>query len=114
MKRLLWILPAISLIGCAGTVSKTEGARFEKTQVLEIKPGSTTREAVIAAFGQPAETSTENGAEKLVYVFKEHKTPTLFGGLVESELNAKDQTTTLEVVIKAGVVDEYRYKVAVR
>lgn len=111
MKRLIWVLPAIMLIGCAGVASKTEGTRFEKAQVLEIRPGTTTKEAVITAFGQPSETKTEDGSEKLIYVFKERKTPTYFGGLVENELNAKDDTSTLEVVIKENVVTEYKYKV---
>lgn len=109
-QNLLLSLPVISLISCVGIVSKPEGKRIEKSQALEIKPSITTKENIITTFGQPSETKTEGATERLVYVFKEHKTPTYFGGLVESELNSKDQTTTLEVVIKDNVVEEYRYK----
>ncbi|OGQ52614.1 MAG: hypothetical protein A3J24_04795 [Deltaproteobacteria bacterium RIFCSPLOWO2_02_FULL_53_8] len=109
--ELLLILPLIALAGCSGVVTQPEGTRIEKSQALEIKPGETTRESLISTFGQPAESKTEGVYERLVFVFKEHKTPTYFGGLVESELNAKDKTTTLEVIIKEGLVEEYRYKV---
>lgn len=109
--KLLLILPFITIAGCVGVVSKPEGRRIEKSQALEIKPGVTTKEMIITVFGQPTETKTEGAAETLVYVFKEHKTPTYVGGLIESELSSKDQTTTLEVVIKENLVDEYRYKV---
>lgn len=109
--NLLLILPVITLAGCVGIVSKPEGTRIEKSQALEIKPGVTTKETIITTFGQPFETKTEVAGERLVYVFKEHKTPTYFFGLVESEVNSKDQTTTLEVVIKENIVEEYRYKV---
>lgn len=109
--NLLLILPVVTLVSCSGVVSKPEGRRIEKSQALDIKPGVTTKENIITTLGQPTETKTEGVVETLVYVFKEHKTPTYFYGLVESELSSKDQTTTLEVVIKDSIVDEYRYKV---
>jgi len=91
--------------------TKPEGTRIEKATVLEIQPGVTGREKIIETFGQPSETTTEGGSERLVYVFKEMKTKTYFEGLVESEVNAKTRTTTLTILIKNEVVDEYHYKV---
>lgn len=112
LRNLLLTLPLITLIGCAGTVAtRPEGAAIEKARVLEIQPGVTTREKVIETFGAPIETATEGTNERLVYVFKEMKTKTYLEGLVESEVNAKTRTTTLTIVIKNNVVDEYNYKV---
>ncbi|MBI5886507.1 MAG: hypothetical protein HZB85_08005 [Deltaproteobacteria bacterium] len=112
LRNLLLILPFITLIGCAGTVAtRPEGAAIEKTRVLEIQPGVTAREKVIETFGAPNETTMEGITERLVYVFKEKMTKTYFEGLVESEVNAKTRTTTLTIVIKDNVVDEYNFKV---
>ena len=112
LKNLLLALPVIALVGCAGTVAtKPTGTAIDKERVIEIQPGKTTREKVVETFGQPSEVRIEGTTETLVYVYKEMKTKTYLEGLVESEVNAKTRTTTLTVVIKDGVVDEYNYKV---
>ncbi|OGP15367.1 MAG: hypothetical protein A2054_10545 [Deltaproteobacteria bacterium GWA2_55_10] len=110
MKRLIALIPAILLIAGCMSVTKTEGTRIDRSKVLELKPGATTRQAVIAAFGTPTEISYENNEEKMVYSFREKKMPAYFGGLVENEALRKEAVTSLELVFRNDVVWSYRFK----
>lgn len=110
MKKLLLILPLVIIIGCASLAKRTQGTRIDKDKVMNIKPGTTTRQMVLEAFGQPTELSVEGSEEKLVYVFKEKATPAYFGGLVENEVQSKDSVTTLELILKDNIVYSYRFK----
>lgn len=111
MKRLIIaLIPAMLLAAGCTAVTKTEGTKIDRAKVLELKPGSTTRQAVIAAFGTPTEISYENNEEKMVYSFKEKKVPAYLGGLVENEALRKEAATVLELVFRNDVVWSYRFK----
>ncbi|CAG1065856.1 hypothetical protein BAC1_01448 [uncultured bacterium] len=110
MKRILIAaITGLMLAGCA-SVTKTEGVKVDKEKVLELKPGVTTRQAVLAAFGTPSEVSFENNEERMSYVFMEKKTPSYLGGVVENDVISREKKTVLELVLKNDVVYSYRYK----
>lgn len=104
------ILLAALTAGCSSVIVKTEGQRIDREMVLGIKPGTTTRQAVLNAFGTPAEISHEGGEEKIIYTFKEKKVPAYIGGLVEDEVRGKTTTTNLEFILKNDIVYSYRFK----
>lgn len=114
MKKIIY--PAVLLIlvtGCSTVTTnttKTEGAKIEKEAALKLKPGITSRDAVISAFGNPAETVTENNEERLKYVYTEKQIKSYFGGTIQDEVTGGKATTTLEVVIKNNIVDSYKFK----
>lgn len=110
MKKLFLVLPLAVLIGCAGVKTATEGAKIDKDKVLTIKPGATTRQMVIEAFGTPSNIRYENNEERMVYIFKEKKTPGYFGGLVENEMASTKSTSTLELTLKDNIVWSYKFK----
>ncbi len=115
MKRLLLALPLAIAIGCAGCsatmMTTTEGTKIEQDSAHRIEPGKTTKQMVLDSFGEPTETSTEDGMEKMTYVFKKKEVPSYLGGFIQNEANAKVETTTLEVTIgDDGVVRSYRFK----
>lgn len=101
---------ALILAGCASTAVRTEGVRIDGARALNIKTGSTTRQEVLQTFGSPSEVNKENDEEKMVYVFREKTVPTYFGGLIESEAQRKETSSTLEIVLRNGVVYSYRFK----
>lgn len=110
MKRVaIALITGFMLIGCA-SVTKTEGVKVDREKVLELKPGVTTRQSVLQAFGAPSEVSFENNEERMSYVFKEKKTPAYFGGIVENDVISREKKTVLELVFKNDVVYSYRYK----
>lgn len=110
MKRFfIAVIAGLMLAGCA-SVTETEGVKVEREKVLELKPGETTRQAVLDAFGSPTEVSRENDEERMSYVFREKKTPSYLGGVVENDVRSREQKTVLEVVFRNGVVHSYRYK----
>lgn len=109
MKKLITLILALALTGCV-SISRTEGARIDRAKVLELKPGATTRQAVIESFGNPTEVTFENNEEKMVYTFKEKKTPAYLGGLVENEVKSTVDATTLELVFRDNIIYSYRFK----
>lgn len=109
MKKLLIPIAAVLLAGCM-TLTKTEGTKIDKAKVLEIQAGSTSRQAVITAFGSPTEVSYENNEERMIYRFKEKKIPAYMGGIVENESKSRESVTVLELVFRDNVVWSYRYK----
>jgi len=110
MKRVVIALIAgLMITGCA-SVTRTEGVKVDREKVLELKPGVTTRQAVLQTFGAPTEVSFENNEERLSYVFKEKKTPAYLGGIVENDVMSKEKKTVLEIVLRNDVVYTYRYK----
>jgi len=110
MNRIIALIPAILLIAGCMSVTKTEGTKIDRSKVLDLKPGATTRQAVIAAFGSPTEISYENNEERMVYRFKEKKVPAYFGGLVENEAISREAATSLELVFRNDIVWTYRFK----
>ncbi|MDP2690171.1 MAG: outer membrane protein assembly factor BamE [Deltaproteobacteria bacterium] len=110
MKRFLLALPLVFLVGCSTAVTHTEGTRVEKDAVLRIEPGKTTRQMVIEAFGSPTEITSSGNEEKMTYVFTEKKVPAYLGGLVENEMKATEETTTLEVTLSEDIVRSFRFK----
>lgn len=103
---------ALSLAGCTSAVVHTEGVKVESAQVLNIKTGSTTRQDVLQMFGTPTEVNNEGNEDKMVYVFKKKTVPTYFGGLIESEAQSKETSSTLEITLRDGVVYSYKFKSA--
>ena len=101
---------ALALAGCASAIVQTEGVKIDRAQALNIKIGSTTRQDVLQTFGSPTAVNNENNEEKMVYVFRKKTVPTYFGGLIESEAQRKEASSTLEIVLRNGVVDSYRFK----
>ncbi len=99
-----------ALSGCATVVVKGDGPKIDKTLVMELKPGVTDKKAVIGAFGEPAEAGSANNEERLLYIYKEKKTPVFFGGLIENQAGEVSVNTTLEIILKDGVVNSYKYK----
>ncbi len=114
MKKTLCLAVILAFsAGCStviSTTSRPEGAKIEKEAVLKLTPGVTTRDEVISAFGNPAETVTENNEERLKYVYREKKIKSYFGGTIRDEVTGGTETTTLEVVIKNNAVDSYKFK----
>ncbi len=110
MNRLFLALPVLMLLGCATVATRSEGNKIDKAQVLNLKPGVTTRQMVLETFGPPANITFDNNEEKMMYIFKEKKTPSYLNGLIESEAQSKESTTTLEVILRSDVVYSYRYK----
>ncbi|MBI5970504.1 MAG: hypothetical protein HY884_05060 [Deltaproteobacteria bacterium] len=111
IKRLIIASAALAaLSGCATVVVKGDGSKIDKTQVMELKPGVTDKKTVITAFGEPAEVSSANNEEKLVYIYKEKMTPVYLGGLIENQAGMVLVNTTLEIILKDGVVNSYKYK----
>lgn len=110
MKKILTALPLLFLLGCGTVVTQMEGTRIDKEQVLKIEPGTTTKQTVIDTFGRPASITSENGEEKLHYVFKEKRVPTYVKGLVVNELASKEDISTLEITLADGVVRSFRFK----
>jgi len=114
MKKIICLSVLLTLAAGCSTVTtkttKTQGTKIEKEAALKLKPGVTTRDAVISAFGNPAETITENGEERLKYVYTEKQVKSYFGGTIQDEVTGGKATTTLEVVIKNNVVDSYKFK----
>jgi len=99
-----------ALSGCTTVVAKGDGPKIDKALVMELKPGVTDKKAVIGAFGEPAEASSANNEEKLLYIYKEKKTPVYLGGLIENQAGEVSVNTTLEIILKDGVVNSYKYK----
>ena len=109
MKRILTSLLVISLLGCAAVSTDKEGTRLYRDQVLQIKPGVTTRQAAMDLFGEPTEITSEGDQERFTYTFKEKKTRSYFGGLVEDQTKQREATTKLELIIRDGIVYSYNF-----
>lgn len=106
----------IAATGCTSAMTRktesVEGARIERQAVIDgIKPGETTRQMVIDAFGPPTSVNTEDGSEKIIYEFKEKKVPVYFG-VVENETARTEASATLEVIFKGDIVSSFRYRAA--
>jgi hypothetical protein len=112
MKRILIIiLIQIALSACASTQIQSEGGKITKEQIEGIRPGVTAKNIVIETFGNPAKTEIKpDGTETITYIYSEKSTPTYFGGFIVNERNTQVMKTTLEVVIKDGLVLSYSYK----
>ncbi|MDO8444767.1 MAG: hypothetical protein Q7T53_01450 [Deltaproteobacteria bacterium] len=112
MKRIAVSLGILLLLvtGCATTVEKS-GKDVEGEPAKVIKAGITTRDEIIKAFGEPSSSSTKDGSEELVYESRKVETPTYMGGLVINEAGKAVTLKRLEVVIKDGTVQSYRYEV---
>ncbi|MBI4948938.1 MAG: hypothetical protein HY955_02195 [Deltaproteobacteria bacterium] len=115
MSRTAVILAAmLAVAGCSSAMTRktesVEGARIERQAVIDgIKPGETTRQMVIDAFGPPSSVNADDGAEKIIYEFKEKKVPVYFG-VVENETARTETSATLEVVFKGDIVSSFRYR----
>jgi hypothetical protein len=107
MRRLV---VALILAGCAATTVSIKGVPIDETLVGKIKPGITTREAILKEFGPPSEITAEEGREKLVYRHREAKTRSYLGGLVEMKGRSELKEAVLTVTIKGNIVESYRFE----
>jgi outer membrane protein assembly factor BamE (lipoprotein component of BamABCDE complex) len=110
MRHLLAALAAASIVGCTAMETTTEGTRIRKDSVVDLRPGVTTRERVIETFGEPAETGFRDGDERLYYVYREKSVPSYASGVIENQAAGAETETTLEVIIREGVVLSYSFK----
>ncbi len=109
MKSIFLAVLVLGLIGCTMIETRTEGRRLNSAEILQLKPGITTRQAAIDLFGAPTEISNKDGEEHLVYIFKEKKVPSYLGGLLVYESNATEEASTLMLVIRDGIIFSYKF-----
>ncbi len=102
------LLLLILTCGCATT--KVETGTDIKEPAKVIKAGTTTREEVIKAFGQPSKVSSKDGGEELVYEYQTVATPTFIGGIIINEAGQSITLKRLEIVIQDNVVQSYRFE----
>ncbi len=109
MKRAFLAVLVLAMVGCTMIETRTEGRRLDSAEIMQLKPGITTRQAAIDLFGAPTEITNKDGEEQLVYTFKEKKIPSYFGGLLVNESNITEEASTLTLVIKDGIVFSYKF-----
>jgi hypothetical protein len=105
------LIGSVTLTGCATVELGKEGMKIEEKKIRKIMPGSTTREEVIKAFGEPKEIVEKTaGREELFFEHKVNEAPTYLRGLVIDKKRAWEQKSTLRVIIKDNIVESYRYE----
>ena len=109
MKRALLAVLVLAMIGCTMIETRTEGRRLDSAEIMQLKPGITTRQAAIDLFGAPTEITNKDGEEQLVYTFKEKKIPSYFGGLLINESNITEEASTLTLIIRDDIVFSYKF-----
>jgi len=108
--RALVIIFIAAIWGCATIVTRSEGTKVEKSMVESIKPGVTTKKAVIEIFGYPSRSNLKgDGSEELIYTHVEKRVPSYFSGFIVNEKNAPATSTTLEIIVKDDIVLGYRF-----
>jgi outer membrane protein assembly factor BamE (lipoprotein component of BamABCDE complex) len=111
MKKILLIIAALSIYGCATYTTTTEGTLIHENMVADIETGETTEEWIIDLLGEPTQREAlKDGKEKLVYIYTEKNVPQYFFGIIKDESNTIESKNELEIVIKNGTVYSYRYK----
>lgn len=110
MKKLFVLISFLALSGCSTVMLSSEGTGIDKSKLSSLKLGETSRQDVVDSFGPPSETQSVEGGEKIVYTFKARKAPTFFFGVIQNDAGALEESTILEVNIKDGVVESYKYK----
>jgi outer membrane protein assembly factor BamE (lipoprotein component of BamABCDE complex) len=98
------------LAGCAAVKVESTGRDIEQEPSKIIKSGITTREEVINMYGEPSTVTTKDGLEELVYESRKVETPTFLGGLVINDAGKDVNAKRLEITIKDGVVQSYKYE----
>lgn len=102
---------SVILTGCATVELGREGMKIEEKKIKKIMPGSTTRQEVIEAFGEPKEIIEKTaGREEFFFEHKVNEAPTYLGGLVIDKKRAWEKKSTLRVIIKDNIVESYRYE----
>ncbi|HBO83678.1 MAG: hypothetical protein A2073_05985 [Deltaproteobacteria bacterium GWC2_42_11] len=100
----------ISIYGCATIETKTEGNKIDKSMVESIKPGITTKKAIIEIFGYPSKSNKKDDeTEEFIYNHTEKKVSSYFKGFIVNEKDAEKTNSTLEIVIKNDIVVGYRF-----
>lgn len=108
---LAMLIGPLTLTGCATVELGKEGMKIEEKNIEKIMPGSTTRQEIIEAFGEPNEIIEKTaGREELFFEHKVNEAPTYLGGLVIDKKRAWEQKSTLRVIIKDNIVESYRYE----
>ena len=101
------LILGLSLSGCMGTA----GRKFEMIQVRELRKGQTTKQQVLAAFGEPNMTSLQpNGQEVLQYSYSKVKmSPLIWVPIIQIFFlfrKNKVDTGSLVVTLKNGMVSD--------
>ncbi len=109
IKGIFLAVLVLGLIGCTMVETRTEGRRLDSAEIMQLKPGITTRQAAIDLFGAPTEIANKDGEEHLVYTFKEKKVPSYLGGLLVNESDITEEASTLMLVIIDGIVNSYKF-----
>ncbi|MBI5681861.1 MAG: outer membrane protein assembly factor BamE [Deltaproteobacteria bacterium] len=104
------IILFIALSGCATIEKRTEGTRIDKYMVESIKPGATTRKAMLEIFGSPSMVNKkDDGSEEFIYKYVEKKVKVYVQGFIVDEKNAPTTYTTLEIIVKDDIITGYRF-----
>jgi len=115
VKKILLIILALSIYGCATYTTTTEGTLIHENMIADIETGETTEEWIVDLLGPPAKReSLEDDKEKLVYIYTEKSVPKYFFNTVVNESKTITTKNVLEIVIKDGVVFSYKYKSRVK
>ncbi|MEE9542335.1 MAG: hypothetical protein V3V95_00950 [Thermodesulfobacteriota bacterium] len=115
MIKILLIILALSVYGCATYTTTSEGTLIHENMVEDIETGETTEEWIIDLLGPPTKREAlEDGKEKISYIYTEKRVPKYFMGTVTDESKAITAKNLLEIVVKDGIVFSYRYKSRVK
>jgi hypothetical protein len=110
MDRLAVTLMLLLLAGCAAVKVESRGTEIMEEPSKVIRAGVTTKDEVIKHYGEPSRVSERDGSEELVYESVKVETPSYLGGLVINEAGRAITEKRLDVVIRDGVVQSYRFE----
>jgi outer membrane protein assembly factor BamE (lipoprotein component of BamABCDE complex) len=114
VRKIAALMLVMSLLGGCATVES--GKSFDETRMSEIRKGKTTKQDIIAMFGSPGGTSTDDqGHDILTYQHSTTKgsmSPMAFVpliGLFFMNTKEESETRTLTVTLKNDVVEKYNF-----
>ena len=111
MKKILLLILALSIYGCATYTTTSKGTLVHENMVADIETGETSEEWIIDLLGEPTNREElKNGKERLLYIYTEKNVPRYFFGMIKDESGTIESKNELEIVIKDGTVFSYRYK----
>lgn len=98
------------MAGCTTIKVEKTGMEIVDAPVKVLKVGVTTKAEVIKLYGEPSKVSMKEDSEELIYESKTVETPSYMGGLVINEAGRVVTLKRLEVVVRGGVVQSYRFE----
>ncbi|MBI5893218.1 MAG: hypothetical protein HZB79_06150 [Deltaproteobacteria bacterium] len=111
MKKIcLAVIMLFAISSCATIETRSEGNKIDKQLIESIKPGVTTKKAIIETFGYPSKSNKkEDGTEEFIYNHVEKNVSSYFSGFIIKEKNAPTTSTALEIIIKDDIVIGYKF-----